>query len=162
MDIKDLKAHFRAEKEEREAQPWFIRIPVNVGEFLYYRVWEYIKNFPTELRWEYQRFIRGYADEDVWDVGSYIIDKLHGPLQEFVQFEEENGISLPTEFETDPAAWLVVLSKIRFSVNHTWKENHDVDYNPTKGMGIDEKKEFYARVDEGFLLLGKYLRSLWD
>lgn len=162
MKLEDLKARFRAEEEERAALPWYKRIPVNFWEFLYYRAWDYIKSFPRELRWDYQRFIRGWADEDIWDLGDFIIDKIHAPLNEFVKYEEEHGMSLPTEFEKDPSAWLVVLNKIKFSVDHTWKENHDVDYNPTEHMGIDEKKEFYEKVDEGFALLGIWLRNLWD
>lgn len=162
MDIKDIKAHLIAEKEKQDNLPWFIRIPFKVGEFLYYRVWGRIEDFPMELKWEWQRFFHGYADPDVWDLGSYIIDKLQAPLKEFVKFESEQGTSLPTEFETDPAAWLLVLQKIEFSVDHAWKEEHEIDYFPTKNMGIDEKKEFYKQVDEGFVLLGKHLRQIWN
>ena len=162
MDIKDLKAHFRAQKEEQDNLPWFIRIPVKVGEFFRYRVWGYIENFPRELRWDWQRFIRGYADPDVWNLNSYLISKIHGPLKEFVLNQVESGMSLPEQFATDPAAWLEVLQKIEFSVNHAWKDEHQLDYYPTKNMGIDEKEEFYKKVDEGFLLLGKHLRDLWD
>ena len=162
MEIKDINAHYRAQEEERAALPWYIRIPVNVGEYIRYRIWGYIENFPRELKWDYQRFIRGYSEVDVWNLNSFIIDKIHEPLNKFVKHQEEHGMSLPIEFQSDPGAWLVVLSKIKFSVDHAWKDEHELDYNPTKGMGIDEVAEFKKKVDEGFLLLGKYLRDLWD
>jgi hypothetical protein len=162
MDIKDIKAHYRAEEEELEVLPWFIRIPVKIGEFLRYKVWGYVEDFPREFKWEWQRLFRGYADCDVWDVGSFIINKIHAPLKEFARREEEEGMSLPAEFETDPAAWLEIVKKIEFSIDHAWKEENDMDYYPTKNMGIDEEREFYEHVDEGFLLFGKYLRNLWD
>lgn len=162
MDIKDLKAHFRAQEEEIESLPWFIRIPVKVGEFFRYRVWGWLEDFPAELKWDFQRFTQGHADPDVWNLGFYIIDKLYAPLKEFVKHEAEHGISLPKEFETDPAAWLEILQEIEFSVDHAWKEEHELDYFPTKKMGIEEKDEFYKKVDKGFALLGKHLRDLWN
>lgn len=162
MDIKDIKAHLRAEKEELEALSWFIRIPVKVGNFLRFRVWEYIVNFPYELKLEWQRFMRGYSDEDCLSLNSFIINKIRDPLNKFVKHEAEEGIVLPKEFETDPSAWLVVISKIKFSIDHTWREENELDYLPTQNMGVDEKEQFYKQVDEGFELFGRYLRNLWS
>ena len=127
-----------------------------------YVVWSYIKNFPLELKWDYQNFVRGYSDRDVWNLSSFVLNKVRAPLKEFVQHQAEEGMILPNEFATDPAAWLEILQKIEFSIDHAWKEENELDYNPIRNMGIEEKEEFYKKVDEGFLLFGKYLRDLWD
>lgn len=127
-----------------------------------YIVWKYVVDFPLELKFEIQQFFRGYSDRDVWYLGDYIVDKLHKPLKKFVLNQAEHGMALPLEFQTDPAKWLEILQKIEFAVNHEWNIEHDSDYNPTKRLSLKEAKEFEDRVDEGFALLGKHLRDLWD
>lgn len=122
----------------------------------------YVEYLFRTVKFKFQKVFRGYSDADVSNLSSYIIGKIRAPLNKFVTYQAEHGMALPSEFATDPAKWLEILQKIEFSVNHYWKQENDSDYSATRNMGIDEIDEFNNKVDEGFLLLGKYMRYLWN
>ena len=102
-----------------------------------------------------QRFKKGYSDEDVDNLGDFVLDTVRGPIKELVRFEAEHGNpnSLPDEFKTDPAMWLLILRKIEYAFDHEWLNNHDWD-------GHEETEEHLEKVREGFKLFGKYFRVM--
>jgi hypothetical protein len=123
------------------------------------RLWHLIEEIPSEVKNTYQRLIRGYADVDVYSLNYYILNKIYKPFIAFVRYEEEHGHSLPTDFASDPAAWLVVLSKIEYALTDAYKLENDPEYKSLEG---DALKEHHKKVQEGFELLGKYMMDLWD
>lgn len=106
---------------------------------------------------------RGYSDDDTRNLTRLVIDRVKGPLKEFVLREAEHGTvdTLPKEFKTDPAAWLLILQKMYLAFNHEWLMLHDPKNRLTRNMSPEEKKIHYATVEEGFELFGKYYRDLW-
>lgn len=162
MKLEDLKAHWEAEEAERAALAWYIRIPLNIGDFLWYRVIRRLEDIPFLLRMKFQKLKRGFSDEEVWNFNSFIIDKAYKPFKEFYRYQSEEGKSLPAEFETDPAAWLEILGKVNFAIEHEWREANDPDFHPYKNFNEVERKDYNERLDEGFMLFGKYLRHFWD
>ena len=149
-----------AERLERENSPWYIRIPLNVGEYVWYRMLGGIKGWPKEIKWKYQEIVRGYSDCDLWNLNDYIIRKVRLPLKAFVRYQEEHGMSTPNDFATDPAAWLVVLSKMEYSFDEAYNDRF-LSLEQLKRTP-EEMEEYNKKVQEGFELFGKYCMNLWD
>jgi hypothetical protein len=89
------------------------------------------------LGWRYQ-----ISTED-------IIESLHEPITDYVNWYAERGLYLPEEYKTDPGAWTDVLRKIQRS----FELAHKKDYKKDEVL----KKE----MQEGFELFGKYFLDLW-
>lgn len=162
MKLEDFQKMMDEEDRIERARPWYVRIPKKVFNFVWYRM---ILNFPSvmrDLKWKYQRMIRGYSECDVWNLSHFIIEKIHDPFIKFIRYEEEHGNSLPMDFASDPAAWLVVLSKIEYSIEHAWREDNDYDYDIISTMTPTQLEEHSKKMAEGFALFGKYLMDLWD
>lgn len=102
-----------------------------------------------------QRIIKGHSDEDVNNLSQFVIDLMREPLKKLVKFEAEHGNpnSLPEEFKTDPAMWLLILRKIEYAFDHEYLNEHDWD-------GHEETEEHLEKVREGFELFGKYFRVM--
>lgn len=155
----------QAEEQDRirAAKPWYIRVPLNVGEFIWYRVILSTPDHYYHFKMWMQRVFRGYDDNAVYNINSFVIDKVHAPLKKYVTYQNEHGKSLPLEFASDPQAWLIILNKIWYAIDDYWKTEHEDGYSSRMINETPEKiKEHQDRVDEGFLLFGKYLREIWD
>lgn len=112
------------------------------------------------LKNKWQRWTRGYTDADIYSLHYFVIDKIRAPLKEYIRHQEERGKSLPIEFQTDPAAWLVALKKIEFAFDETWKDEQGED--TLQGMSSEQMVDHSKKVQEGFELFGRHLLSLWD
>lgn len=164
MDYKVYKAIKEKEKAEFAAKPWFYRWSVRFGEMIWYRIILRIPDLPREFLWKWQECTRGYSDCDIWSLDGYILRKVRQPFKDFYKYQSEHGHSLPFEFQTDPAAWLVVLSKIEYAFDETWKEDFDINnyLDVILKMTKEQSEERDKKIQEGFELFGKYLRALWD
>lgn len=162
MTIEDLKKHWEAQEKERADKPWYIRIPLNIWDFIWYRVLGRLEDFPLEVKWKLQRITRGYSDSDLWSLDHFLVEKIRTPLKAFVKMECESGMTLPSDFSTDPAAWLEVLQKMEYAFDSVWLEDHDFDNRKQRNMNSDQLVEHEKKVQEGFELFGKYFRSLWE
>ena len=164
MNIEDYKKHIENEEAERRAKPFYIRIPLNIKDFFQYRIFNWIKEAPYEMKWWIQGHIRGYSDQDTWNLNSYILKKVYKPLKIFVKNYEEGGFSLPAKFAEDPAAWLWILKKIEFAIEQKWKDENDfLEYNKyLKKLTDAEREEHQKNIEEGLELFGKYFMYLWD
>jgi len=147
----------------RAAKPWYIRVPLNTMEFIWYRIILSVPDFPRKGRLLWQRVFRGYDDNDVYNINSFVIDKVHAPFKKYVTYQNEHGKSLPLEFAEDPQAWLIILNKMWYAIDDYWKTDHEDGYGISiMEMTEEKQKAHQARVDEGFLLFGKYLKDIWD
>lgn len=129
------------------------------------RLWFIITELPDNTKTLFQRVFRGYADRDVYNLNFFILKKIYKPFIAFIRYQEEKGKSLPMEFASDPAAWLVVLSKIEYSLTEAYKTEFDTEYDTSENylkMTQEQKDEHNKKMEEGFTLLGKYLMDLWD
>lgn len=162
MDYKDFMAHMEEAELKRKNSPWYKRIPLDVGEFLWYRVVLKIPDLPHLIKWKYQTMTKGYCDNDIWGLNHFIVRKIRAPFHEFYVHQSEGGMSLPAEFTSDPAAWLLVLSKIDYAFDHTWREDNDPDYDFMLKSSPEERDIHFEKVREGFELFGRFLLHLWD
>lgn len=109
------------------------------------------------LKNKWQRIYRGYSDEDVKNVSSFLIEKLQPVLKAYVTYEAEKGRALPKEFTADPATWLQILREIEYAFDNQFAEEFEEGYR----TDTEENKEaHYARVKEGFRLFGQWCREL--
>lgn len=135
--------------------------------WLYYKIRNRIREFRYELRTRCQRFIRGYAWSDVWDMDVWFMNTVKPMLIHL----RDHGIGMPGELwnEKDDSrkAWEDILTEM---IN--CMELMDED-NVEKHLGIDlhdYSHESYKKVrdcmDENknkfFELFSKYFYNLWD
>lgn len=159
--VDDLMEKYKLADKKRAETTWFIRIPLNIADFIWYRILLRIEDLPRETKFLYQRITKGYSDNDVWNLSFFTLNKVYKPLKDFVRNYEERGMSLPMDFQTDPGAWTLVLKKIEYSFDDMWRAEFDDDYDMYK-MSEEGLKEHNDKVQEGFELYGKYFRDLWD
>ena len=162
IDSKTFHEILKQEADEFSAKPWIVRTITHIWNYLWYRVVLNMDMWPRKIKWFFQRLFRGYSDSDLWNLGFVVIDRFYEPIHKFVEHQKEEGMSLPTQFESDPAQWLDILCKIDFSFEHQYRDEHEIGYEPTAKMTDSEKEEFYKKVQEGFDLFGHHLRDLWD
>ncbi len=131
-----------------------------------------IKDFPSEVKWFYQRGSRGWSDRSAWSIDIWIVDNLipilkrlkrdsHGiPLS---MFRKKDGIDKDGN-STDEAnllaqqRWDNVLNEIIYGLKCAKTINDlDYDYNDSK-----RTKQMMKSVEKSFQLIGKHLFSLWD
>lgn len=156
MNTQEYKELILRNRQERAKKPFLIKI------FLILKDW-FVKTYFVEMIIDkYHLLTRGYTECDIYNVNYFVINKVRKVLKAYVRYEERHGFSLPRDFESDPAGWLIVLQNIEFSFDHEWKEENDISYDPCKDMTEIEKEEFYNKVQKGFELFGKYLMDLWD
>ena len=151
------------DREIREAQQsWLIRFPREIYRTI--RSWFYfLPDVPKKIKWNYQTLTKGYCDCDVWNLNDFILKKIRKPFKAFIRYEEEHGHSLPWDFQTDPAGWLVTLADIEYALDDWWKHDYEDDYSINiMKLPDEERKAHTERVNKGFLLLGKYCRDFWD
>ena len=117
----------------------------------------------NKIKWFVQRTFRGYSDVDAVNLTSFIVRKNIKPLKAFIRHQEERGMSLPYDFATDPAQWLLVLKKIEYAFDETLLNAIRSDEGTDRRvMEKEEADSIKKRVDEGFELYGRYLLDLWD
>lgn len=129
--------------------------------------WE-VEDFWYDLRRRVQRFKRGYAYSDVWDIDFWFMRTVKPMLIHL----RDHGIGIPgalyqQDAENERAAWEAILTEM---VNCLDLMDEDA---AQKHIGIadnDYSFESYKKVDElvnqnkdrFFELFSKYFFSLWD
>ena len=155
--------HFKKMRDEQEARlalPWYKRIPLNIFDFVLYRIMYRIPDWRRQAWYKCQELVYGYSDSDIWNLNDYIVRKVYFPLKEFVYNYEQQGMSLPSAFETDPAAWLLTLKKIEYAFDRVWEDERGLSDWSKKS--IEEIREDNRKIQEGMELFGKYMMDLWD
>lgn len=105
------------------------------------------RDLPRRFKWLRQRFTRGYADPDIWDLDRTIVEFVYPRLKHFVTWQCEHGKSCPVGL--DPSTWLEILRKME----RAFELLHEDGF-------VFEKEE--KEIKEGLELFAKYLPDLWD
>jgi hypothetical protein len=131
-----------------------------------------IKNFPSEVKWFYQRGSRGWSDRSAWSIDTWLVDNLIPMLERLERnkhgtpmsmYRKKDGVSkngIPTDEANILAEqrWNNVLREIIYGLKCA-KKIEDLDYDY-------EDKELTKRLTKSyqrsFELTGKHLFSLWD
>ena len=131
-----------------------------------------IMEFPSKVKWFYQRGSRGWSDRSAWSIDIWLIDNLIPMLEQlkrdkhgtpFSMYRKKDGDDKhgnPTE-EADRLAeqrWNNVLNEILFGLKCA-KKIQDLDYD-YKDKNLTSRLTKSAQ--RSFNLIGKHLFSLWD
>ena len=151
--------------------PW--RYPINW--------WRNIKLFFRQFKWAWQRAIRGFADCDVWNLDSSILNYLSGTLKHL----SENAAGWPGDKQfpkyEDWTTFLKEMSEKFAAANESnnyyptpmedkwweWYEKHpNFDKNPyVEDMFKEQQKNELKRerdFAEAWSAIGEVIWSLWD
>lgn len=114
-----------------------------------------------EIKWFWQRGIRGYSDRDCWSLCSHISHVTLNGLKHIRDYNHSYPIGL-TEDE-----WTIILNKMVFAFEKIkLLADGDAYFHiqgnlPTRDMTIF-RKEDKKEIEEGWRLFKKYYYSLWD
>jgi hypothetical protein len=131
-----------------------------------------IEEFPSKVKWFYQRGSRGWSDRSAWSIDTWLVDNLIPMLERLkkdkhgipvLMFRKKDGVDKDGN-STDEAhrlaeqRWNNVLNEIIYGLKCA-KKIQDLDYDY-------EDKELSKRLTKSsqrsFELIGKHLFSLWD
>ena len=131
-----------------------------------------IKDFPSEVKWFYQRGSRGWSDRSAWSIDTWLVDNLipmlerlkrdkHGTPSSMFRKKDgvsKNGISTDEADRLAAQRWDNVLREIIYGLKCAKKiEDLDYDYKDKELI-----KRLTKSSQRSFELIGKHLFSLWD
>lgn len=131
---------------------------------------------PRSIRYMYQFLTRGFSDKQIWNLDNSLSKFLQPRLREF----RKNLSGHPSDLK-GMKEWETILDKIDLAIVYHQSDGDDLDsgididdvtfeYGGMKTKKDEKKwnawiKEMARRdkvMDDGFALLGKYYRNLWD
>ena len=130
--------------------------------YFYYPFWgmyHWVKDIPFRCRMRWQKWTRGFSDEESWALNYYgskymlprlihLRNNLHGWPGSFQSCEE----------------WETVLDKIIWAIQRDLEFEDDTDIISYELLKTDteEYHRQQERINEGYILLGRHWRCLWD
>ena len=153
---------------DKENEKWYNKyFVIPFHSFIYA-----IEEFPSKVKWFYQRGSRGWSDRSAWSIDTWLVDNLIPMLERLERnkhgtplsmFRKKDGVDKDGN-STDEAnilaeqRWNNVLNEIIYGLKCA-KKIEDLDYDY-------EDKELTKRLTKSsqrsFELIGKHLFSLWD
>jgi hypothetical protein len=150
-------------------------------ESYYYWCYHRIRNaywfIKTRPHYLYIRITKGYNYKDLWSLDIPIAKFIYPRLRDY----RKNVHGYPGEFwkEGDDSddgfnQWLEIIDKMLYTFGHLSKysdwdlpmddlETSDIrSHNPKYEAWCKANYEHYKKMQEGSMLLGKYLGALWD
>ena len=149
-------------------------------------------SFKNEIRYKFQRLIRGYSDYDVWDIDLWFLNVMPQMLKQLKDTTHSAPLLPGTTMETCHEEWERILDRMIFLLNEMdedkcsyknpyeeeWEKGIEerfasmVDGGRTpqdkelfeKWRGEEQNKYKYIQLckEEFFDLFSKYFYSLWD
>lgn len=114
------------------------------------RFWNKLTDVPNEIKWFFQRGIRGYADCDMWSIDYYISRWLPKALMDL----RKSKIGHPAIVK-DLKTWRKILKEMAagFEADYDSEENY-----------VSRRKELAAqkKLEKSLKLFSKYYKNLWD
>lgn len=116
-----------------------------------------IKNLIREIKYFIQRGKRGYSDEDIWNLDSYLMEWLPKALRQLA----EHHIGYPTGLSEKK--WISILNKMAdgFDAERV-NDNLYFDGKITVDECIKGEKIANKKLQNSLKLFVKYFRNLWD
>ena len=137
-----------------------------------------------QIKWWFQKRIRGYSDADLWSLDYFLADFLHKIMSSYIAYPKSG---YPAQFET-PEEWDAILLKIKDGfkaavdlTNENYIDNYITGYRdeeahctdgstfimhdmPILDIGGIKKKESELKdtFNTGMDLFKEYFFGLWD
>jgi hypothetical protein len=162
-------------KREQAARPWYVRYSEAIWETLVEDPIEYADDKWHELKWAWQRVVRGYDDRYIWSYHYYNAEQTLEVLKWFKSdktgipcISEDASFAEPWDrsYKENEEAWNNILGKMIAGFEavqamedvHVRKDDGTFDADAT----IAEYKRLEAIWLEGGALYIKHYRALWD
>ena len=128
--------------------------------WIFSRLWHYFISKCRKLKWRCQRFIRGWADEDTWDIDRWFIKTLSPILKKF----KENNDSHP--FKLSEEEWDTILDNMIYYLEGMNEEGAvNQLYGEGANLTVDDYKEISNHMatskEKFFELFVQYFYDLW-
>lgn len=117
-----------------------------------YRIWYKITLIPQNIKFFFQRRIRGFDDRVNWDLGVEMLKWLAPRLERWIK----KGIEPGQPINLTQEEWKGILKKI------LWLAKHPEDYFYKDNRTEKGIISFHKKQKEACELLGKYLLQMWD
>jgi hypothetical protein len=158
--------------------------------WMFYRIKDFFKYLPKKIKWFFQRGIRGYSDNDVYELDYWFLKVIIPMLKQL----EKSNISYPANLTMEE--WHKILNKMIFYFteaneetsskqnkyekefrNILWSDGNLIDpdsmtkeekisYNNIRHKYLQREKELALYRDkkkqQAFILFSKYFWHLWD
>lgn len=142
-----------------------------------YRFFKRISHIHKDIKWMFQRLIRGYSDCDLWNLDDYISKMMAKMLKDF---KKNNINSHPSEFE-NIKDWHIALDKMIWAFENYNEDDYCFTYHGEmkcgdpdpltgnvklldSGCTCDKEKlnQHWKKTEEGINLFAKHFYDLWD
>ena len=144
---------------------------------MFYRIMDFIKNIPREIKWFFQRGIRGYSDKDVWSIDIWFKSIIIPMLEQLKETKQGHPIDMTEE------EWNLTLNNM---INYfkectdfycSEKNEYEDEYMSrimsaneydkllaSKWLKREEEIDKYKNEmkNKAFELFSKHFYSLWD
>ena len=128
--------------------------------WIFSRLWHCFIGKCRKLKWRCQRFIRGWADEDTWDIDWWFIKTLSPILKKFKEDNDSNPFKLSEE------EWDKILDNMVYYLEGMNGEGAVKQlYGEGANLTVDDYKEISNHMthskEEFFKLFTQYFYDLW-
>ena len=137
-----------------------------------------VKDFPSEVKWFYQRGSRGWSDRSAWSIDTWLVDNLIPMLERLkrdkhgtpiLMYRKKDGVDKDGN-STDEAhrlaeqRWNNVLNEILYGLKCAKKlQDMDYDYEDKElTKRLTKSSQLQRSSARSFNLIGKHLFNLWD
>ena len=133
-----------------------------------------IKNFPSEVKWFYQRGSRGWSDRSAWSIDTWLVNNLIPMLERLKKeklgvpssmYRDEDGMRRNGEADVlAEQRWNNVLNEIIYGLKCAKKlQDMDYDYEDKElTKRLTKSSQLQRSSARSFELIGKHLFNLWD
>ena len=128
--------------------------------WIFHRLWHRFIVKCRKLKWRCQRFIRGWADEDTWDIDWWFIKTLSPMLKKFKEDNDSHPFKLSEE------EWDKILDNMVYYLEGMNGEGAVKQlYGEGANLTVDDYKEISNHMthskEEFFKLFTQYFYDLW-
>lgn len=144
---------------------------------MFYRIMDFIKNIPREIKWFFQRGTRGYSDKDVWSIDIWFKSIIIPMLEQLKETKQGHPIDMTEE------EWNLTLNNMinyfkECTDFYCSEKNEYEDEYMSRIMSANEYDKLLANKwlkreeeidkyknemkDRAFELFSKHFYSLWD
>lgn len=130
-----------------------------------------------EIKWFFQRAIRGYSEQDVWNLYSYLQSWLPKALRDLSEMTngcpggfgshkvDDTGQLSDNQLEENFKEWKSLLLEMADKIEASELFEMSDEHPDIKTQWEEYKKargDAYQRTEEGLTMLAKHFHSLWD
>lgn len=127
----------------------------------FYRIRNILRDAYYNLKYRCQRFIRGYADEDIWNIDNWFLESMKKILPEYLKRNDGHPISVN---EDEWHEILITMKGLLYEMDEDelCKQTYNRElYEIPSDAAREIIKEAENNKEEFFRLFSKYFNHLW-